>query len=69
MISLLLLDITVDEPSAIGATEFLVLAALVLVLTALIIGGLVFFLVWRKRHTAPSVPVAPTNPALNQSAQ
>jgi len=69
MISLFLLDITVDEPSAIGATEFLVLAVLVLALTALIIGGLVLLMVWRKRRTTAKVPMAPTNPALNQSAQ
>jgi hypothetical protein len=69
MTNLRLLDISDPASPALGSGEFLVLAVLVLALTVLIIGGLVLFLVWRKRHATPGVPVAPTNPALNQSTQ
>jgi hypothetical protein len=69
MMNLLLLDISDPQTSSsIGVVEVAILAVLVLAITGLLIGGLVLFLVWRKRHSANDSGSV-SNPAFNQSAQ
>lgn len=50
MIGSLLFDIPPEPVSGVGIGVLLVLAIVVLAIVAVLIGGLVFLLIWRKRH-------------------